>query len=217
MLTARRRDSEGAAVAVVDIDVFSDYICPFCYIGNGLLKRVARGSAHVLRVRWLGLEIHPDTPPEGRDLKDLFQGDGYVGVHKALGERARDLGLPFHPPATLPNAHRAHLLAEFARDHGAFEAVHDGLFHAYFGEGKDLNRTDTLAAVAAGAGLDPEEALREGRAAYEDRIKSVADVAGRYGIDGTPTFVLQRRWAVVGAQPYEVLKEAVERAAAGDM
>jgi len=131
-----------------------------------------------------------------------------------LRRRAAGLGLSFNPPATLFNTHRALQLAEFARDQGRLENLHRPLFQAYFVDGANLSDEEVLRRVAGAAGLDAEAALaavREGR--YERRLADVATEADRYGVRAVPAFIINDRYRVVGAQPYEMLREALREVA----
>ena len=113
-------------------------------------------------------------------------------------------------PSVMSNSNRMLRLAEYARDNGVFDRLHLPAFEAYFADDRDLGDDFVLRELAEGAGLDPDEAIRvlDG-GAYEDRIESSMLRAREYGISGTPTFVIEGRYGIVGAQAYETLRDSL--------
>lgn len=160
---------------------------------------------------WLPFELHPDTPPETIALTEYLShlSPGQLEqVHAGLRVRAAELGLPFDPPPFLANTRKALALAEYARDQGRLAALHLPLFQAYFVRGQNLYDDAVLREVAATAGLDPDAALAaiaEGR--YAGRLEQYAAQARAYGITGVPTFIINNRYKIVGAHPYERLRD----------
>lgn len=214
----RRSDLEVALP--LTLTVFSDYICPFCYVGEGLARRLQQEPDLELGVRWRPFELHPDTPDEGVPLAEYFGADP-VEVRaflEALGQRAAGLGLEMTPPAALFNSHRALLLAEWAREQGGFEDVHPELFRAYFVEGHNLADLVVLRDVTTRAGLDPEAAMRALRSKrHEPCLRNSMREARRYGLTGTPTFIIDETFRIVGAQPYETLADSLRQIRRGRM
>lgn len=166
---------------------------------------------------WLPFELHPDTPQETIPLTEYFGhlSPAQIGqMHAGLKARADELGLPFSPPPILANTRKALALAEYARDQGKLEALHTPLFQAYFVKGQNLADEEVLREVAASAGLEPDAALAaiaDGQ--YEERLDQYAAQARSYGITGVPTFIINNKYKIVGAQPYERLKEIFEQIA----
>lgn len=162
-------------------------------------------------------ELHPETPPEGAPLAEELRhlsAAQLAMMMENLRQRAAELGLPLNPPANLFNTRRALQLAEFARDLGRLEDLHRPLFQAYFVDGANLSDEGVLRRVAEAAGLDAEAALaavREGR--YARRLAEAAAEADRCGVRAVPTFIINDRYKVVGAHPYENLREALRRVA----
>ena len=115
-------------------------------------------------------------------------------------------------PSVMSNSNRILRLAEHARDNGVFEKLHLPAFEAYFADDRNLGEDVVLRELAEEAGLDPDEAIRvlDG-GAYEDRIERSMRRAREYGITGTPTFVVEDRYGIVGAQPYEVLRDGLRK------
>lgn len=115
-------------------------------------------------------------------------------------------------PSVMPNSNRMLRLAEYARDNGVFDGLHLPAFEAYFADDRDLGDDFVLRELAEGAGLDPDEAMRvlDG-GDYEDRIEGSMLRAREYGISGTPTFVIEGRYGIVGAQAYEALRDGLRK------
>lgn len=113
-------------------------------------------------------------------------------------------------PSVMSNSNRMLRLAEYARDNGVFDGLHLPAFEAYFADDRDLGDDFVLRELAEGAGLDPDEAMRvlDG-GDYEDRIESSMLRAREFGISGTPTFVVEGQYGIVGAQAYETLRDSL--------
>ena len=113
-------------------------------------------------------------------------------------------------PSVMSNSNKILRLAEYARDNGTFEDLHLPAFEAYFADDRNLGDEVVLRELAEGAGLDPDDAIRvlDG-GDYEDRIETAMRRAREYGITGTPTFVVEGRYGIVGAQPYEALRDGL--------
>lgn len=163
---------------------------------------------------WTPFELHPDTPPEGIPLHEYFGRDPseFEASYAALKARLEELGLPANGvPTVMANSNKMLRLAEYARDNGVFDGLHLPAFEAYFADDRNLGDTQVLRDLAEGAGLDPDEAMRvlDG-GDYEDRIETAMQRARQYGITGTPTFVIEGRYGIVGAQPYEVLRDGLK-------
>ncbi|ROR29719.1 DsbA family oxidoreductase [Inmirania thermothiophila] len=195
------------------IEVFTDVICPFCYVAQARVRRVA--AEYGVSVRWSLLEIHPETPAEGMPLEAL----GYPpAVWAELTEQARRLaeeeGLPYRERTFTTRSRDALVLLEAAKGLGAeaFERLQEAVMRAYFAEGRNIGRRGELAAVAREAGM--REALLT--TAWDDadvqaRLAATRRRAGRLGVAGTPTvFVGGRR--LVGAVPVRQYREAVAAA-----
>jgi predicted DsbA family dithiol-disulfide isomerase len=198
----------------IPVTVFSDYVCPFCYVGTRRLIRLAEQVD--LAITWKGVEIHPDTPPDGMPLEDLgYPPDLWDRMMMHLGNLAAEEGIRLAERRFTTNSHRALLLAEAARDRGpdTFVAVHEGLFHAFFTQGLNIARVDVLRPIATAAGMDDaafERALIEPD--YEARLKANLEAARAHGIRGVPAFVFGDR-LVSGAVPLAQLLAAAEAAA----
>jgi predicted DsbA family dithiol-disulfide isomerase len=170
--------------------------------------------AHNLKIEWVHFPLHPDTPPEGRSLEDLFRGRNVdrKAMHAQMKARMEAEGLPYGERTHTYNSRLAQELGKWADIQPGGEAFHDAMFRAYFVEARDISKPAVLLEIAEQLGL-PVAGARE---VLEMRtFKAAVDqdwaLSRQYGITGVPTFVAGAR-GVVGAQPYEVLERLVKEA-----
>jgi predicted DsbA family dithiol-disulfide isomerase len=203
------------------IDIVSDVVCPWCFIGKRRLEaalelyRQRRPEAPAPEIVFHPFELNPDLPREGIARADYiakkFGARGY-SAHDRLVNTGAQLGIPFafDKIERQPNTLSAHALIERARASGVQGAVKEALLKAFFVDGVDLTDAPTLVRVAAEAGLARREA--EAAIADENLRRAVADEedkARAMGVNGVPFFIFNHRLAVEGAQPPEVLLEAM--------
>jgi predicted DsbA family dithiol-disulfide isomerase len=209
--------------AMVTIDVVSDVMCPWCYIGKRRLEAaVAALPEVVLDVQWRPFQLDATIPPEGMDrrmyLERKFGGaeaaERVYAPVRAAGE-AEAIPFAFDRIRRSPNTINAHRLIRWAGQAGLQEEMVERLFRLYFIEGGDLTDTAVLAKAAAEAGMEHEVAERL-LASEADIAEVRADIeaAQNMGITGVPTFIVAGRYAVVGAQPADVLADAIAKARA---
>ena len=169
-----------------------------------------------LEVTWLPFELHADTPPQGIPLAEYFGAprERVAGMQSGLRKRAQELGMPFNPPEVLSNTLKAHILSEYARDEGKFAALHHELFGRNFVAGENLADEAVLRDAAASAGLDPDAAMRAlGASEYRERVEASIERSRQLGISGVPTFIVEGKYKIVGAHPFDVLRDALRRIA----
>jgi predicted DsbA family dithiol-disulfide isomerase len=155
---------------------------------------------------WVSYEIHPETPPGGVRLEDLF-GPRYKEMQAPLAARCRELGLALQAPEVLSNSRLAVEAAEFAREAGKHGVFHRAVLAAYFAYGRDIGDIGVLCEAATEAGLDPAaltRALEEGRCA--DRREAIEREAHQLGVHAVPTFIFADGARVVGAQPLDYFR-----------
>lgn len=211
------RNDEGSARRV-QVQVFSDYTCPWCYIGHARLERLRDRARDELEldVTWRPFEIHPEVPPDGMPVEELpYSREQWETMMERLREQAGDEGLEIGARPFVSNTHEALMAGTRvqAERPDRFPAFHEGLFRAYFSEGRDLGDRSVILDVARASGLDPDEldaALDEG--AGEDALEETRGEARRLGISGTPTFVFGGTHAAVGARRVEDLRRTAEKA-----
>ena len=203
------------------IDIVSDVVCPWCYIGKRRLEaalelyRQRRPEAPAPRVVFHPFELNPDLPREGIARADYiarkFGARGY-SAHERLVHAGAPLGIAFafDRIQRQPNTLAAHALIEAAGRKGVQAAVKEAMLKAFFVDGLDLSDEKTLIRVAAEAGLDRETAASA--VADEELRRAVAeeeDKARAMGVNGVPFFIFNNRLAVEGAQGPEVLLDAM--------
>jgi predicted DsbA family dithiol-disulfide isomerase len=203
------------------IDVVSDVICPWCFLGKRRLDAaLARLDGIDVFVRWRPFMLDPTIPPEGLDRQDYmlakFGPERLKTIHDPLIAAGEELGVPYNFDAITrtPNTLDAHRLIRWSHTVERQHQTAERLFMAYWNEGLDVSDRDVLARCAGEAGinaaqiralLDSEQDVAETRAEIEH--------AGKIGVTGVPTFILGQSYALVGAQSPEVLADAIGRVA----
>lgn len=207
----------------MQIDVISDTICPWCYIGKRRLERALRLRPQItFDVRWRPFQLDPTTPPEGVDRKVYIErkfgsSDKIKPIHNALLKAGEDEGLAFafEKIARTPNTINSHRLIRWSHSMGVQDEVVELLFRRYFMEGADIGQTKVLAQIAAEAGMDAElvEELLESEADLE-KVQHEDSMARKIGINGVPTYLIGGKVLINGAQDAEVLARVIDKVAA---
>jgi len=189
----------------VTLEVFSDYVCPWCYLGDNRVKKLKQNFD--IEVRLVHFPLHPETPAEGRRLMDLF-GTDQAGIDekntRMQGLMAAD-GLPFKDRSHTYNSRLAQEVGTWADTQPGGEAIHDLFFEAYFVDQRNIAETDVILDVVKKAGLDVDAAREviETRS-FKEAVDADWEKSHAYGVTGVPTFVSAGH-GMVGAQPYEAL------------
>jgi predicted DsbA family dithiol-disulfide isomerase len=205
------------------VDVWSDVVCPWCYIGKRRFEAALEGFEHRddVTVLWHSFELDPEAPPvaEGRSAERLAAKYG-MSVEEASARQAEITALAAQDGLTYDlaesrggNTFDAHRLIHLAAEHGLGDAVMERLMNAYFSEREAIGDPDTLQRLAVEAGLPAEEVreVLEGER-YADAVRADERAATQIGVRGVPFFVLGRKYGVSGAQPAEVLLQALQQA-----
>lgn len=204
------------------IQIWSDIVCPFCYIGKRKLElALAQFPAkEEVEIEWKSFQLDPEM-----DNREGLSVHAYLGKRKggttADGKRmndqmsaiAKEVGLEYDfDNAIINNTRSAHRLLHFAKTKGLQNEMKERLFRAYYTEGKDVADHQTLSELAAELGLDADEVksvLNEGR--FEAEVRSDQQVAYQLGVQGVPFFVFNNKYAVSGAQSPEVFSQVLEK------
>ena len=207
---------------MVTIDVYSDVICPWCFIGKRRMERGLALAGMSATVRWHPFELNPDMPREGVErrayrVKKFGSWERSLELDAQVGRAFAGEGIVFNPEgmARTPNTFDAHRVVWLAGEKGVQDAVVEALFRAYFTDGRDLSDRATLATVAVEGGLDAtevDELLAGDRGAAE--VRRWEQKGQRLGISGVPFFVISGKVALSGAQPPEMFRRAFEQAGA---
>jgi len=159
---------------------------------------------------WLGLEIHPETPIEGVDLNKRFGKANLERMKENLDRSAAQYGLKFGKLELMPNSHNALEAAEYARSVGKLHEYHKALMENFFEHGKDIGDINYLIELGENIGLDREglsNAIKDKR--FLEKLNKDANTAHDYGINSTPTFIINDKYMITGAQPIEVFENAL--------
>ena len=162
-------------------------------------------------VEWRGIEIHPETPPGGRPLTELFREEDIQSMNGHLRAAGAPFGITFIDRPFLSNSHSALLAAEFSREQGKFDMFHPVIFSAYFSHGLDIGNLDILSQLGEDAGLDAK-ALRNAvlKGTHLPRLDAAKEDASRIGVTGVPTFLVNKKVTIVGAQPLDVFRKTLK-------
>lgn len=204
------------------IDIVSDAICPWCYIGKRQLERaldMLAGEGLRFSVHWNPFQLNPDMPAEGRD-RAAYRAIKFGSAEKAaaldvrITEAAANVGLAFRTDlmTRTPNTIQAHRLIWFAGQHGDQDAAMEAVFRAYFVQGRDIGEAGVLADCAAEAGLDRAAVVDFLAGDLADKEMRAADLAAREaGVNGVPSFFLDGYGLFSGAMPAETIADALRR------
>ncbi|MBC8338016.1 MAG: DsbA family oxidoreductase [Rhodospirillales bacterium] len=196
------------------LEVFSDYVCPWCYLGDNRVKQLKQN--YDITVQLVHFPLHPETPAEGRTLLDLFQ----CGPEEITAKNTRMKGLmeaeglPYNDRSHTYNSRLAQETGTWAETQPGGAAIHDKFYQAYFVDGRNIGDVDVIIDVVKSVGLDEQEAhavLDERR--FKDAIDADWAKSHSYGVTGVPTFVCDGPGGpqgLVGAQPYEGLQQLME-------
>jgi predicted DsbA family dithiol-disulfide isomerase len=204
------------------IDIYSDIVCPWCYVGKRRLERALaqlNGGAHA-RITWRPFQLNPTMPSDGMDRATYLKAK--FGSLEAFGQMEEQLlaagvgeriPFAFEKIQRTPNTFAAHRLVWYAEQQGKQDSVVEALFRGYFLEGKNIGDVTTLTHVAAEAGLDrteTEEFLESEKGVVE--VKAEEAVGRQLGIRGVPYFVLNGSISISGAQPPDIFVSAIQQA-----
>jgi predicted DsbA family dithiol-disulfide isomerase len=203
---------------MIIVDVVSDVCCPWCYLGKRRLDRaIERVPDLDVVVNWRPYQLDPTIPPEGVDRKAYMEAKFGAGgrideIHARLADlgAAEGIAYDFDAIRVSPNSLDAHRLIRWAAEAGLQNEMKERLMAAFWSEGADIGDRDVLAEAAAAVGLDAA-AVRAKLDSDADREAVATEIAHfqRMGVRGVPTFILEQKYAVSGAQEIDVLVEAL--------
>lgn len=167
-------------------------------------------------VEWRPFYLRPDTPPEGADLPDYVLRARANGSEGRLQSMAESYGMPFRSTERIYNTRLAHEATEYAREHGRGNEFHHDLFRKVYADRLDPANWSVLRDSASQCGLDADEMQNQVEAGkYTVNVAEQVQTAYQIGVTGVPTYVVNGRYAVVGAQPYSVFEQLLERLKSG--
>lgn len=232
MASSNRSAMIGARLRVmttpIKLDIWSDVICPWCYIGKrrleaGIAQYQQSPDALLIEVEYHSFELSSDTPVDfDGSVADFLADRKGMSREQAtqmlqhVTDTAASVGLDYHfEQVQHTNTLKAHELLHFASAHGKQSELQERLMRAYFTEGRHIGRDADLADLAADIGLDREEALHAlANGTYGEAVRDDIRTAMQLGITGVPFFVIDGTFGISGAQPPEVFAEALAKAVA---
>lgn len=204
--------------APIRIDVWSDYVCPFCYLELPPIRRLQEQYAGQVEVAWRAFELRPDPKPTLDPDGEYLHTTWNRSVYPMAAERGMTLKLP----PVQPRSRLAFEAVAHAREQGRFEAMHEALFRAFFEDGRDIGAPSVLADIGAESGLDRQgllEVLESGR--HTSAVHADQQLAHSLGVAGVPIMVFrppgtgwEQAFGVRGAVPYETMESALRQALA---
>ncbi|MEO6176269.1 MAG: DsbA family oxidoreductase [Flavobacterium circumlabens] len=203
------------------IEIWSDIMCPFCYIGKRQLETaLAEFPNDEFEIEWKSFQLDPTISPQPD--KDVYtylaerkgmSVEQSVEMHNSVAERAKSVGLDYHfDKAIIANSFTAHRIIQLAKTKNLGDEMEEVFFKAYFTEGKDLNDGLTLLELAEKAGLDKNETLKviENEKLFLSEVHTDIIEGQQIGVQGVPFFVFDRKYAVSGAQPVETFVQTIK-------
>ena len=205
------------------IEVWSDYVCPFCYIGKRRLELALEQFPHKeqVEVEFKAFELDPNSLMyNGESIHEVLANKYRMSVEQAkqanqnVGNQAATVGLTYNFDGMKPtNTFDAHRLAKFAKTKGKAAVVSENLLQAYFTEAKHIGDFDTLADIAEASGLNRQEVLNvlHDKTAFANEVRADEAIAQQYQIGGVPYFIINSKYAISGAQPLETFMGALHK------
>ncbi|MFO1236440.1 MAG: DsbA family oxidoreductase [Alphaproteobacteria bacterium] len=202
------------------IDIISDTVCPWCFIGKRRLEEAMAQRPEIsFEVNWRPYQLDPGVPREGMDRRDYMRAkfgdtERVKGMSEAIRETGRAVGIAFafEKQERRPNTIDSHRVVHWAGSVGVQDAVVEALFRAYFEDGRDIGDAAVLSEIAGQCGMD-RELVEELLASEADRelVLSEAGLAGQMGVQGVPAFIFEGKYALVGAQDAAVLVRVIDK------
>jgi protein disulfide-isomerase len=204
------------------VQIWSDIMCPFCYIGKRRIEEALTLFEHkeAVEIEWKSFELDATfiASPEDSLVEHLAEkyrkdSDWAQTMLDNMTQNAKTAGLDFHfEKAVLANSHHAHRLLHLAKKHHLANELEELLFKAYLTDGKDLNNLNTLAELGIEVGLEAETVAQVIQSnTYSNEVKQDIEEANTIGVRGVPFFVFDNKYALSGAQPASVFLETLEK------
>ena len=213
-----------ATAPKMKVEVWSDIMCPFCYIGKRNYETALQQFSQndQVEIEWHSFQLDPTIPETTNEKISVYQyladrkGMTYeqsVNMHKGVIETAKNAGLTYNfDKAIVANSFNAHKMIQLAKTKGLGDAIAERLFLAYFTQGKDLGNIDILVELGEETGLKKDEiisAIQSDEFAY--KVKTDIQEAQNIGVRGVPFFVFNRKYGISGAQPPKAFLQTLEQ------
>ncbi|MGO8807423.1 MAG: DsbA family protein [Candidatus Bathyarchaeia archaeon] len=192
----------------IKIRMYSDYICPFCYLGEAIIEKLK--NRYAIEMEHIGIEIHPETPEEGVDLRGRIY--GIEEMYENLRCRGKEYGLNFCDVGLLSNSRGALIVGEYARTVGKNAEFTHEVFKAYFEGCLDIGKEAVILEIAQKVGLfkkEVEDCLKN--PLYQNSFADNCAEARKHDVSGVPTFIVNGKYRITGAQSEETFVEFFEK------
>lgn len=208
---------------LMKIEVWSDFVCPFCYIGKRRLEMALDQFSHKneVDVEFKSFELDPNAQLySGKSIHEVLASKYGMSIEEAkknneqLEQQAASIGLIFNFEEMKPtNTFDAHRLAKWAKVQEKEKSVTENLLLAYFTDSKNISDLEVLADIAEASGLDREKALSvlKDKTAYANDVRVDEGIAKQYGVSGVPYFIINQKYAISGAQPLDTFVGALQQ------
>lgn len=192
---------------MINIKVFSDFTCPFCYIGFAIADKLQRENPDV-NIEYFPYELNKDTPPEGVSLRDKMSEEDLNKAYDRIRKLGSEYGLIYSDNPRSFNTHKLHKASLFARDLGKFYEFGQEAFRAVFERGENIAEDVVINDIGIRAGLNIVEmnsCLSSDK--YEDEMEGAKNLASIYKIDSVPSFIVDEKKIVTELKAYEEFKK----------
>jgi predicted DsbA family dithiol-disulfide isomerase len=205
------------------VEIWSDVMCPFCYIGKRKFEGALKQFEHAdhVEIIWKSFQLDPEMKTDSSKNTHQYLADRKGWTYEYAKEvsahvtgLAKEVGLDYHfDKSVVANSFNAHRVSHLAKQYNLGDAMEEALFKAYFTEGKNIDDAETLIQLGTSIGLKAEEVEEVlVRNLYAEAVKKDIEEAQQVGVRGVPFFVIDRKLAVSGAQPGEVFLSALNKA-----
>ena len=192
---------------MMNVKVFSDYACPFCYLGLGLLEKLKEDGVEY-NLEWIPFELDQNAPLEGMNLFTVYSKEYVLKSLDLLQKLGADYGIEYNNKNSKFNTRRAHLGGFYAKTNNKYEEYGKALFKAYFTDKINIGNRDELDKIAESIGLnviEMNDAIDSGR--YEQMLKDAYKEAEKYKVQSVPSFIINEKTKVAGVRDYPRFKE----------
>lgn len=193
---------------VLNIKVFSDFACPFCYLATRIFDRLKKDKVK-FTVEWIPYEMHPDIPVEGRSVESKHPKAYADKMFEMQNNMGAEYGIKYNKQEMDFNTHRALLVGEYAKTVGKYDEFSKGVFKAYFVDLKNIGKNEILDQVAKEAGLNIDEMnqlIDTGK--FDSKLEEAKELIMKFEVEGTPTFIINDKHKMVGIRPYDQMKRS---------
>ncbi|MCF6466280.1 hypothetical protein C3E90_10390 [Clostridium sp. Cult2] len=193
---------------LLDIKIFSDFACPFCFIATGIFDKMKEDGINFI-VEWIPYEMHPDIPLEGRSVEGKHPKGYAEKMYEMLSKLGAEHGIEYKIQEKDYNTHRALLAGEYAKSVGKYDEFSKMVFKAYFTDLKNIGDKNILDGIAEKTGLNVLEMNKLiDTGEYNKNLDLAKELTNKFEVEGTPTFVINNKHKMIGVRPYEQIKRS---------